>query len=634
MIIIIPMGGLGERFKQNGYALPKGLIKVFGRPILYYLLDSLKGNRSIECIYIPYNKEYASYRFEDVLKKDYPTLPFKFLKLVNNTGGAAETLNIALRELTCPDTPILSLDGDNFYTTDILSLWNSENKVIVFEDIRDNPIFSYVQIQGENVVNIVEKQKISNYACTGAYGFASYKQLFHYTQKILDHNITHKGEYYISTAIQEMLKDNIRFQYAPIHVGDWHCLGTPIQVKQFYNNFPKMTSLHKSLQIKKLRVCFDLDNTLVTFPKRKDDYTSVEPITQNIAFLRYLKELGHTIIVYTARRMNTHAGNTGKVLCDIGKLTFDTLDRFQIPFDEIYFGKPNADIYIDDLALNCYDNLEKSLGFYMDTISPRDFNQLTSESIETYTKKSDDLSGEIHYYENIPKQIKDLFPVLLDRDGNNKWYTMEKVQGLTITSMYLSEILTCDTLRYIMDSIRRIQSVPVSEENNIPIYENYCEKLKKRYSTYDYSRFPNSETVYKALYEKLYSYEHEQKGRISCIHGDSVMSNILLNNYGKLKFIDMRGKVGTTLTIYGDWLYDWAKLYQSLIGYDKILQNKDVSKKYEQGMKQCFEAYFKELYSPSDFENLKTITQSLLFTLIPLHNNQKCVDYYNLLFTV
>ena len=36
----------------------------------------------------------------------------------------------------------------------------------------------------------------------------------------------------------------------------------------------------------------------------------------------------------------------------------------------------------------------------------------------------------------------------------------------------------------------------------------------------------------------------------------------------------MTGKQGKQLTIYGDWLYDWTKLYQSLIGYDKILENK------------------------------------------------------------
>ena len=36
----------------------------------------------------------------------------------------------------------------------------------------------------------------------------------------------------------------------------------------------------------------------------------------------------------------------------------------------------------------------------------------------------------------------------------------------------------------------------------------------------------------------------------------------------------MRGKVGDKLTICGDWLYDWAKIYQSIIGYDEILLSK------------------------------------------------------------
>ena len=33
---------------------------------------------------------------------------------------------------------------------------------------------------------------------------------------------------------------------------------------------------------------------------------------------------------------------------NIGKITFDWLDRNGIEYDEIFFGKPNADITIDD----------------------------------------------------------------------------------------------------------------------------------------------------------------------------------------------------------------------------------------------------------------------------------------------
>ena len=134
MIILIPIGGIGQRFKDNGYTLPKALIKVFGKPILYYLIENLNLN-SIDFIYIPYNKEYSNYNFESQLKKDFPNINFKFLKLKKNTRGAAETLKIALEFINnLEDRPILSLDSDGFYTVDIISMWKGENVVFTFKD--------------------------------------------------------------------------------------------------------------------------------------------------------------------------------------------------------------------------------------------------------------------------------------------------------------------------------------------------------------------------------------------------------------------------------------------------------------------------------------------------------------------
>ena len=184
-----------------------------------------------------------------------------------------------------------------------------------------------------------------------------------------------------------------------------------------------------------------------------------------------------------------------------------------------------------------------------------------------------------------------------------------------------------------MNSIKRIQSIKVQSIKvpSINIYDNYLPKLIKRYQDYDYERFRDSEKIYNELYEQLEKYEKNNLGRISVIHGDTVMTNIIINNFDKIKFIDMRGKVGDKLTICGDWLYDWAKLYQSLLGYDKILLEKEINENYENEMKKTFENYFLELYSIEDLNNLKLITKSLLFTLIPLHNNEKCIKYFNLI---
>lgn len=632
MIILIPLGGTGERFKNNGYKTPKSLIKIFGKPILYYLLDNLN-LENVDLVCIPYNSEYSLFNFEDTVKHNYPNINFKFIKLEQNTDGAAKTINIGLKSLGDIDVPVLCLDGDNFYTTDIISLWDSKNRIFTFEDLNETNIYSYVDIKENTIVTIVEKEKISNNACTGAYGFSSSKQLLKYTQKIIDNKIKQKGEYYTSTVILEMIKDRIIFDNSNINKDNYVCLGTPLQVRYFYNNYPSISCYNNKYNIKPQRYCFDLDNTLVTYPKVVNDYSTVEPITKNITFLKYLKKFGHTIIIHTARRMKTHNGNVGKCLCDIGQITFDTLKKFDIPFDEIYFGKPYADIYIDDLALNCYDNLEKELGFYIDKIEPRQFNTLELNSIQTYKKTSNDLSGEIYYYQNIPIEIKDMFPIFIDYDINNKWYIVEKIQGITLSSLYTNELLTPTTLTHIMNSIHRIQSVKINNKNidNFNIYSNYASKLKKRYESYDYSIYNNHKETFEMLYNELKYYEDGNYGKCSIIHGDTVMTNILINNLDKVKFIDMRGKLDNNLSIYGDFLYDWAKLYQSLIGYDKILMNKNISHGYEKNMISVFQEYFIKLYSEKYLLFLKMIVKSLLFSLIPIHDNELCIKFYDLI---
>ena len=500
MIIIIPLGGIGSRFKQKGYKYPKALIKVFGKPILYYLLDNLN-LQYVTKVFIPYNREYSDFRFESQLMKDYPNIDFVFHKLEKDTRGAAETINIILKSVLT-DSPVMCLDGDNFYSCDIIKLWDHKNCVFTFTDTQSNPIYSYIDCdQNGNINNIVEKEKISNKACTGAYGFASSLQLLEYTQKIIDQGIMQKGEFYTSTVIKEMISQNIDFKTTNIAIEDWHCLGTPLQIKHFCNNFPRKT-INGQTNIHPMRICFDLVNTLVTYPSVSGDYETVQPIHKNIEFLKYLKTFGHTIIIYTSRRMKTHDGNVGKLMKDIAKITFETLDKFQIPYDEIYFGKPHANVYIDDLALNCFQDLEKNMGFYMDKVHPRTFNTIDQNIIHTYTKKGTDLSGEIYYYQNIPRSIKDLFPILFNYDYDNKWYQMEKVNGLTVTSLYLSELLTIENLKHIMNSINRIQSTKCTDE--VDIYRNYVLKLKKRYKEYDYTRFPNHQKIYEHLLKGLY----------------------------------------------------------------------------------------------------------------------------------
>lgn len=624
-IIIIPLGGLGTRFKSEGYDLPKPLINIFGKPIIYWLLDNLN-LESIEYVYIPYNRELKKFMFEDRLIKDYPNIQFKFYCLDINTRGAAETLAISIQKLNeIEDKHVLCIDNDNFYTCDFIKEWDGNNMLLTFFDNGDNPIYSYIKCDEDNkIVDIKEKEKISNYACCGVYAFYSLKKLYDMCNYTIENNIKEKNEFYTSVVIKQMIKNGEKFYNQTINVNDYNCLGTPLQVKIFCKNNMSKYDIKK-------RYCFDLDGTLVSFPKKKGDYTTVEPIYRNIELLRTLKEQGNTIIIYTARRMKTHNSNVANVIKDIGRLTFDTLEKFNIPYDEIYFGKPYADFYIDDLGISVFDNLEKKIGYYIDDIKPRSFNSIEQMNMRTIIKKSCDLSGEIYYYNNIPQSIQKYFPIMYNHDKNCTWYQIEKIDGITISKLYLSKDLNFDDLNNLICIMCEIHNSSHSDINNINIYANYATKLKERYQNYDYSVYENSKNIYEYLMHNLEIYENDKKGEMKVIHGDPVFTNILLDSKKKLKFIDMRGKIDNKLTIFGDFMYDWSKIYQSLIGYDEILENIELDMDYKNNMINFFKSKFIEIYSEKYFSYLQLITKSLLFTLIPLHNNEKCLQYFNLI---
>lgn len=99
-----------------------------------------------------------------------------------------------------------------------------------------------------------------------------------------------------------------------------------------------------------MRIVIDLDGTICPIRQDPQQYSELLPLDGAVERIQALKDAGHYIIISTARNMATCNSNTGRVLKNVGKVTLDWLEKFNIQYDEIFFGKPNADIYIDDRA--------------------------------------------------------------------------------------------------------------------------------------------------------------------------------------------------------------------------------------------------------------------------------------------
>ncbi len=101
------------------------------------------------------------------------------------------------------------------------------------------------------------------------------------------------------------------------------------------------------------RLVFDLDGVLaIEDPAR--DYADRQPNRPVVEALRRYKAEGFEIVVYSARNMRTYAGQIGKINANTLPVIVGWLRRHEIPFDEIFVGKPwcgTEGFYIDDRAI-------------------------------------------------------------------------------------------------------------------------------------------------------------------------------------------------------------------------------------------------------------------------------------------
>jgi capsule biosynthesis phosphatase len=100
-----------------------------------------------------------------------------------------------------------------------------------------------------------------------------------------------------------------------------------------------------------MRISIDLDGTICPVKRPEQNYSDLEPLPHAADRIRELRKAGHYIVIQTARNMATCQSNLGRVLKNVGLITLEWLEKYGIEYDEIYFGKPNAEVYLDDRAV-------------------------------------------------------------------------------------------------------------------------------------------------------------------------------------------------------------------------------------------------------------------------------------------
>ena len=120
-------------------------------------------------------------------------------------------------------------------------------------------------------------------------------------------------------------------------------------------------------------VC-DIDGTLCPIKSKEERYEDLVPYLDMVEKLRYYQKNGAKIVLFTSRNMNSYSGNIGLINKNTAKILLTWLEKWDIPYDEIIYGKP----------------WPGKKGFYVDdrTVRPDEFLARSTEELDKICEKS------------------------------------------------------------------------------------------------------------------------------------------------------------------------------------------------------------------------------------------------------
>ena len=269
---VIPMAGLGSRFKSEGYELTKPLIPISGKPMVIQAVNDLpKTSNYIFAV----RKDMKG--FNQISNTILNTYRSSYIVEINKlTDGQACTTEIAINKLlnvkSTNKEPITISACDNgvlFDSNKYASLIDDENVDIAVWGVRGhsnairNPeMYGWIESDPDNIIKKISVKKPlkspdKDPIIIGTFTFKKIEDFFSSLEKLYSREGKINGEYYLDSVINDAIEQGLKCKL--FEVDYYISWGTPNELKTFeywQSCFHKWKSHPYSLYDDK-RVTFD-----------------------------------------------------------------------------------------------------------------------------------------------------------------------------------------------------------------------------------------------------------------------------------------------------------------------------------------------------------------------------------------
>lgn len=290
---------------------------------------------------------------------------------------------------------------------------------------------------------------------------------------------------------------------------------------------------------------FDIDDTICTTKNR--DYPNSEPIQDVIDKIKLMKSMGWTIRLHTSRGVASCKGDM-KLILERNKDVLETwLAEHEVPYDELIFGKPLADLYVDDKAMNVNDFITAPIGSFYGT-SGSDIQRLGDKII----KRASNAKEQYDWYKYVERNHID-----------GKYFKIPKMYSFTVDTTIMeyvkgtvgSDIVDEQLLNKVVNMCKYFSTIDKGK-NDVDV-DSYCDYLIGC-CTSDWLM-----PYIKDVVNYLQSNASLIKSNSSFSHGDLTLNNLIVKDQD-IYLIDSNPK-----PTFSTWIADVAKIRYSLNGYDR-----------------------------------------------------------------
>jgi dTDP-glucose pyrophosphorylase len=242
--IVLPIAGRGSRFAVAGYAQPKPLIPVRGKPMIELVAENLRPARAHRVIFVALREHLDRWDIAAVLARAAPGCAIVPVDAV--TEGAACTVLLAA-EFIDNDEPLMIANTDQFVVVDLERYLaegdapGCDGLIMTFE--ASDPKWSYVRKDGAGrIVEVVEKKVVSCEATVGIYNFRRGADFARAARRMIAADQRVNGEFYVAPVYNQLIGEGACIRSFAIEgegVG-MHGLGTPEDLQRFLARDPPL----------------------------------------------------------------------------------------------------------------------------------------------------------------------------------------------------------------------------------------------------------------------------------------------------------------------------------------------------------------------------------------------------------